>query len=103
MLQGAPIRGYPFTAGTVRVVHSGNLGFPGKSANKPESEMQFDFSGLIPIAGGTYALLAAFRVIRLSKNPADNELWLQKFGLAMKIIGPIVILFGLAEFFGLFG
>jgi len=65
--------------------------------------MQFDFTGLIPIAGGIYALLAAFRVIRLSKNPADNELWLQKFGLMMKLISPLVILFGIAEFFGLFG
>jgi len=65
--------------------------------------MQLDLTGLIPIAGGIYALLAVFRVIPLSKNPEDNELWLRKFGLMMKILGPLAILFGLVEFFGLLG
>ena len=61
-----------------------------------------NFRGLIPLIGGIYCLLVAFRVVRVSKNPEANELWLQKFGTLMKIVGPIIILFGLAELFGLF-
>jgi len=64
--------------------------------------MQFNFSGLIFIAGGIYALLAAFRVVRLSKNQEANEQWLRKFGPMMKVLGPIIILFGLGQLFGLF-
>lgn len=56
--------------------------------------------GLIPIIGGVYCLLVAFRVVRVSKNPEANELWLRRFGTLMKILGPIVILFGLAELLG---
>jgi hypothetical protein len=64
--------------------------------------MQFNLSGLIFIAGGIYVLLAAFRVVRLSKNQEANEQWLRKFGLMMKILGPIIILFGIGQLFGLF-
>ena len=59
--------------------------------------MRWDFSGLIPIALGTYVLLAVFRVIRLSKNQEANELWLRKFGRMMKILGPIIVLGGLLQ------
>ena len=62
--------------------------------------MRWDFSGLIPIALGTYVLLAVFRVIRLSKNQEANELWLRKFGRMMKILGPIIVLGGLLQLFG---
>ena len=61
-----------------------------------------NLSGLILIAGGIYGLLAVFRVIRVSKNPQANELWLRKYGLMIKVISPLVILFGLAQLFGLF-
>ena len=64
--------------------------------------MHLRLSGLIPIAGGMYVLLAVFRVVRLSKNSEANELWLRKFGPMMKVAGPIVILFGLGQLFGLF-
>ncbi|HWW01384.1 MAG TPA: hypothetical protein VNZ64_16935 [Candidatus Acidoferrum sp.] len=64
--------------------------------------MHLHFGGLIPIAGGIYGLLAVFRVVQVSKNPEANELWLRKFGPMMKIISPLIILFGLAELFGLF-
>lgn len=64
--------------------------------------MHLNWSGLIPIAVGTYVLLGLFRVIQLSKNPEANERWLQKFGPLLKIICPLVILFGLAELFGMF-
>lgn len=64
--------------------------------------MHLNLSGLVMIAGGLYALLAALRVVPVSKNPEANELWLRKFGPMIKIIGPIVILFGLGQLFGLF-
>ncbi len=61
-----------------------------------------NLGGLIPFLGGVYCLLVAFRVVRVSKNPQANEQWLQKYGTWLKILGPIVILFGLAELFGAF-
>lgn len=64
--------------------------------------MHFNFGALILSAVGVYGLLAAFRVVRLSKNPEANELWLRKFGTMMKIVSPLAILFGLGQFLGLF-
>ena len=64
--------------------------------------MHLNWSSLILIAVGIYGLLGAFRVVRLSKNPEANELWLRKFGPMMKVISPITILFGLGQLFGLF-
>jgi hypothetical protein len=61
-----------------------------------------NLGGLVPIIGGVYCVLVAFRVVRVSKNAEANELWLRKFGTLMKILGPIVILFGVAELFGVF-
>jgi hypothetical protein len=62
--------------------------------------MHFHTGGFIASLGGTYALLAAFRVVHVSKNPAANEMWLRKFGPVLKIVSPLVILFGLAELLG---
>jgi hypothetical protein len=64
--------------------------------------MHLNWSGLIPIACGIYLVLASYRVVRLGKNPEANELWLRKFGPMMKIFGPITILGGLGQLFGLF-
>jgi len=60
--------------------------------------MHLTLSGLVAVAGGIYALLAAFGI----KNPEANELWLGRFGPMLKILSPLVILFGLAELLGLF-
>lgn len=59
-----------------------------------------NLKGLIPLLGGIYFMLVGFRVVRLSNNPEANELWLRKFGTLTKILGPLIILFGLAELFG---
>jgi hypothetical protein len=64
--------------------------------------MHLNFSGFIPIVFGIYVLLAVFRVVLLSKNAEANELWLRKFGPMMKVLGPITILGGLGQLFGLF-
>ena len=63
--------------------------------------MNLHFGGLIYVFGGIYVLLTAFGVIRANKDPEKNELWKRKFGRMMKILAPILILFGLAQFFGL--
>ncbi|MBZ5644946.1 MAG: hypothetical protein LAO19_19475 [Acidobacteriia bacterium] len=63
--------------------------------------MHLNLSGLIAIAGGIYGLLAAFRIVRVSKNSESNEVWLRKFGPLMKVLSPLVILFGLAELLGI--
>jgi hypothetical protein len=63
--------------------------------------MHFDLSGLISIAAGIYALLVAFGVVQASKNPDANLVWRRKYGPMMKILGPILILSGLAELLGL--
>ena len=64
--------------------------------------MHFNPSGLMACAGGTYGLLAALGIVRISKNPDANEAWVRKFGPLLKILSPFVILFGLAELIGLF-
>ena len=64
--------------------------------------MHLHWNGLIPIAGGIFLLLASYRVIQLGKNPDASELWLRKFGPMSKILGPIIILSGLGQLFGLF-
>ena len=61
-----------------------------------------DVGGLIPLLGGVYCVLVAFRIVRVSKDSEANERWLQKYGTWLKILGPIVILFGLAEVLGVF-
>jgi len=63
--------------------------------------VQLNLSGLIAIAGGIYGLLAALRIVRVSKNSESNEVWLRKFGPMMKVLSPLVILFGLAELLGI--
>ena len=51
--------------------------------------------GLIPLLGGIYCLLIAFRVIRASKNPEANEVYLKKYGILLKIAGPICVVSGM--------
>jgi hypothetical protein len=57
-----------------------------------------NWSGLIPIAGGVYGLLLAYRVIpKNPKDPEKLELWHKKFGKMMKIVCPLVILWGIIK------
>jgi len=53
---------------------------------------------LIPIAGGIYGLLMAYRIIpKNPKDPEKMELWHRKFGKMMKILCPLVILWGIVK------
>ena len=68
-------------------------------------ELYEKWNGLIPILGGIYGLLMAYRVIPINpQNPEKMELWHRKFGKMMKIICPFIIIFGiflLLEGFGI--
>ncbi len=64
--------------------------------------MQLHLSGLIPICGGVFGLLLAFRVLpRNPKDPEKMELWHRKFGGMMKVLSPLLIGFGILELFGM--
>ena len=57
-----------------------------------------NLQGLIPIFGGIYGFLLANGT--LPKNPKEPEkmdLWRRKFGPMMKIICPLLVVFGLLE------
>jgi len=57
--------------------------------------------GLILICCSIYLTLMAYRIIPTHpKDPEKMELWHRKFGKLMKIIGPLLILNGLLELFG---
>ena len=63
--------------------------------------MHINLGGLIPILGGIYGLLLAYRVVpRKPRDPEKMELWHRKFGTMIKVLSPFVIGFGLLELFG---
>lgn len=55
-------------------------------------------SGAIPIFSGIYITLLAFRVIgkRLGPDP-KHDAWHNRFGGVMRVVGPLLILFGLFQ------
>jgi hypothetical protein len=60
-----------------------------------------NLQGLIPISGGIYGFLLANGTLPKSpKEPKKMELWRKKFGPMMKIICPLIIVFGLLELIG---
>jgi hypothetical protein len=62
------------------------------------------WNGLIPILGGIYGLLLAYRVVpRKPKDPEKMELWHRKFGKMIKILSPLLIIFGILELLGVLG
>ena len=64
--------------------------------------MDFNYSGLIFVAGGVYAFLLAHGIVSASNDRDANEAWRRKYDRLLKISSPLVILFGLGEFFRLF-
>lgn len=61
-----------------------------------------NLEGIIPLLGGIYCTLLGFGVVAPGKNAEKNAQWLATFGTFMKIVGPLLIVFGTAELFGLF-
>ena len=58
-----------------------------------------NFEGLIPLGGGIWGLLVVSRVMSVSKDPDKNAAWLRKFGGLLKILSPLLVLFGLVTVF----
>jgi hypothetical protein len=56
--------------------------------------------GLIPIIGGTFAYLLATGRYNPSKDPIKWEEWKLRWGPKLKILAPVVIVFGIAQFLG---
>jgi len=60
-----------------------------------------NLEGLIPLFAGIYAYLRANGTLpRKPKEPEKMELWRRKFGRMMKIISPIIIVFGILQLLG---
>ncbi len=60
-----------------------------------------NLEGLIPLLGGIYGyLLANGTLPRKPKEPEKMALWRRKFGRMMKIITPILIVFGTLQLLG---
>lgn len=60
-----------------------------------------NFQGLIPVLGGIYGFLLANGTLpKKSKDPEKMELWRKKFGPMMKILCPLIIVFGLLQLIG---
>lgn len=64
-------------------------------------EIYDKWQGIIPLFGGMFGLLLAYKVIpRNPKNPEKMELWHKKFGKMMKVLSPILIAFGVISLMG---
>ena len=64
-------------------------------------ELYDKWNGLVPVLGGIYGLLMAYRVLpRKAKDPEKMELWHRKFGKMMKIICPGLIVYGVLVLMG---
>lgn len=62
-----------------------------------------NWGGLILIFAGVIGYLAAIGYIpKNPENPETIELWRRKFGRMMKILCPMLIIFGFAKLFALF-
>ncbi len=64
--------------------------------------MQIHPGGVILILGGIFAWLVATGQYNPSKDPAKGEAWRRQWGPKLKILAPIIILFGLLQLFGIF-
>ena len=65
-------------------------------------ELFYRWGGIIPLIGGIYGLLLAYGVLPQNpKDPERMELWRRKFGAAMKVLGPMLIVVGIVKLLGL--
>ncbi len=62
--------------------------------------MAINPEGLIPIIGGVFAYLMATGRYNPSKDPVKWEEWKLRWGSKLRILAPIVIGFGVAQFLG---
>lgn len=58
---------------------------------------------LIIILGGIYLTLMAYGVVPVfPKDPERAKLWHKKFGKLSKILGPLMIIWGIVKLLGIF-
>ncbi len=59
-----------------------------------------NLEGLLPLLGGIYMwLLATGKLPKNPKDPAKMQQWRDKFAPLIKILAPLVIIFGILQFF----
>ena len=59
--------------------------------------------GLIAIIAGAFGTLLAFEIISLNTvDPGEMDLWHQRFGKIIKIVGPVFIVVGILFLFVIF-
>ena len=62
-----------------------------------------DLEGIIPLAGGAYGwLLATGKVPANPKDPEKLAQWRRKFGPILKVVSPLVFVYGLLLLAGVF-
>ena len=62
--------------------------------------MKINLEGLIPVFGGVFAWLIATGRYIPSRDPEKFEQWRLKWESKLKILAPLVILFGIAQLLG---
>lgn len=79
----------------------------GRFANIPENQLimdEIDLSGLIPILIGIYGFLMAIGALpRNPKEPEKMEAWRQRYGGMMKVLSPLIVVFGFLQLFRILG
>jgi len=65
--------------------------------------VQINLEGLIPIAAGIIAWMAASGYYQPSKDPGKAEVWRLTYGPRLKKVAPVVIFFGLLQLANVFG
>jgi len=62
--------------------------------------VEVNIEALIPILGGILVSMYAYRVIPLNtRNPQKAERWHRKWGKWMRVVGPILVGFGVLLLF----
>jgi hypothetical protein len=51
--------------------------------------------GLISLLGGIYGTLLGLGVIKIQRDPENAAAYLKQYGIVLKILGPLVSLWGL--------
>ena len=61
-----------------------------------------NLEGLIPITGGVYGwLLATGALPKAPKDPERMAQWRAKFGAILKVVSPLLVIFGVLQLAGI--
>jgi len=66
------------------------------------SEILIRSTGFIPLVGGAYLLLFVYRKFPSNKNENEEvKKWRQRYGGLVKVVSPLMILYGALRIFGI--